>query len=271
LCALSGNAQARFDALADALAEKPATIVDPETGEAFPFTYADLVAETLFALYSEFAWKSLAEFLAVVETSRAPAALGRSLLRLRADLGPHDGGIETDYENFIEAFPGVACTDSENPDDPEAWSKAAAATPGYFGAPWTWFSSICSDWPLEDDDRYTGPWDARTAAPVLVVGNRGDPATNYAGAQRVAGLLPSSRLLTYEGGGHTAFWGVSSCIDSAVVDYLLNVDVPAPGTSCPREFDPFAAELGASAAGSAAARAQVAAQRPATLHEAPPR
>ncbi|HEU4913758.1 MAG TPA: alpha/beta hydrolase [Actinomycetes bacterium] len=267
-CALSGRAEARFDDLAEALAEKPAEIRDPETGETLPFSYADLVAVALGALYTEFAWKSLAEFLAFVEESRSPAALGRSLLRLRADLGLDTGGIETDYQNFLEGFPGVACTDSDNPDQPEAWSKAAAAAPGYFGAIWTWASSICSDWPFEDDDRYTGPWDARTAAPVLLVGNLGDPATAYTDAQRVAGLLPSSRLLTYEGGGHTAVGGLSSCIDSAVIDYLLSVRLPAAGTSCPRELDPFAPELGAPVAGSAVARAQVAAQLPSVVREA---
>lgn len=267
-CALSGKAESRFDALAEALAKTPAKIRDPETGETLPFTYADLVALTLGALYTEFAWKSLAEFLAFLEVSRSPAALGRSLLRLRADLGLDTGGIETDYQNFLEGFPGVACTDSDNPDQPEAWSKAADAAPGYFGAIWTWASSICSDWPFEDDDRYTGPWDARTAAPVLLVGNLGDPATAYTDAQRVAGLLPSSRLLTYEGGGHTAVGGLSSCIDSAVIDYLLTVRLPAAGTSCPRELDPFAPELGTPVAGGAVARAQVAAQLPSVVRDA---
>lgn len=272
-CALSGRAEARFDALARALADKPATIRDPETGERFPFTYADLVAVTLGALYSELAWKSFAEFVAVVEAARAPAALGKSLLRLRSDLGlddggEHPGGIETDYQNFLEALPGVTCTDSENPDAPEAWSKAARAAPGYFGAIWTWFSSVCSAWPFEDDDRYVGPWSARTAAPVLLVGNLGDPATPYTNAQRVAGLLPSSRLLTYQGGGHTAVGGLSSCIDAAVIDYLLTVRLPAAGTSCPREFDPFAPELAAPGAGSALARAQVPARLPAVVQTA---
>jgi TAP-like protein len=87
---------------------------------------------------------------------------------------------------------------------------------------------------------YTGPWNAVTANPVLVVGNFFDPATRYEGAQTVAGLLPNSRLLSYAGWGHLAYWGLSSCIDTAVNAYLISGALPAPGTVCQPELTPFA-------------------------------
>jgi hypothetical protein len=73
-----------------------------------------------------------------------------------------------------------------------------------------------------------------------VVGNFFDPATRYQGAQTVAGLLPNSRLLSYAGWGHTVYWGVSSCVDAAVNAYLINGVLPAQGTVCQPEIDPFA-------------------------------
>jgi TAP-like protein len=51
----------------------------------------------------------------------------------------------------------------------------------YFGRIWTWASSICQPWPARDADRYTGPFTARTANPVLVVDGRLDPAARYQG------------------------------------------------------------------------------------------
>ena len=88
------------------------------------------------------------------------------------------------YFNFLENFPGVACADTDNPNDYAAWSAAAAATAGqgYFGPIWTWVASICAEWPFADADRYTGPFTATTANPLLVIGNDFDPATPYAGA-----------------------------------------------------------------------------------------
>ena len=76
----------------------------------------------------------------------------------------------------------MACSDSDNPDQVGAWKRAADRAAPYFGRYWTWFSSICQPWPGHDPDRYTGPWTAQTANPVLIIGNRFDPATPYQGA-----------------------------------------------------------------------------------------
>ena len=55
------------------------------------------------------------------------------------------------YPNFVEAFPGVACEDGNNPTDYAVWSQQGAqadTTFGYFGRIWTWASSACAQWPL---------------------------------------------------------------------------------------------------------------------------
>lgn len=105
------------------------------------------------------------------------------------------------------------------------------------GPSWWWFNAACSGWPL-NTDRYGGPWQTRTSAPVLVVSNRYDPATGYTGAQASATQPRGSRLLTYEGWGHTAF-GRSDCVTGSVVGYLLDGTLPKPGTRCPANPNPF--------------------------------
>jgi pimeloyl-ACP methyl ester carboxylesterase len=239
-CAFSGNSAARFAALRQRLFAGP--IMVQLDGESFPFTYTDLIFSTLGALYSPFAWPFQAQFLALVEASAAPAVLGAALADVRVSLGYVNKRGFPRYPNFLEGFPGVACSDSDNPDSHAAWFAAAEdaeAQFGYFGRAWTWISSICAVWPGVGTDRYSGPWTADTANPVLVVGNYFDPATRYQGAQTVAGLLPNSRLLSYAGWGHTVYWGVSSCVDAAVNAYLIDGVLPAQGTVCQPEINPF--------------------------------
>ena len=145
--------------------------------------------------------------------------------------------------NFLEGFPGVACSDSVNPRSYLAWSVNGAladAQFGYFGRIWTWASSICAEWPGHDADRYLGPWNRVTANPVLVVGNRWDPATRYEGALTVRNLLPRSALLTVEGWGHTSLF-LSACADQTIARYLVALATPAPGAICKQDVVPFAA------------------------------
>lgn len=249
VCAFGPRSKARFDRLAVRLKASP-----PDPGSGLP-TYQDVIGSALGALYAADAWPALGDFLAAVEKPNAPAVAAARAALTRA-LGLAGPGTAT-MPQTVEGFVGVACSDSRNPASYAAWPTAGAqadAESGYFGRLWTWASSPCQPWPGQGDDRYLGPWTAPTANPVLVVGNRFDPATRYQGAVTVSRLLPRSRLLTYEGWGHTAYLSAgSSCTDAAVTAYLLRGTLPAVGTSCPVEVDPFrqvpsAARVGRSAA-----------------------
>ena len=159
-CAFGPGSETRFAALADQLRTAPVPVTDPETGEEFLLTYADLVGITLGALYDAFAFPSLGEFLADVEAAASPAAVGRSLARLASVNALISKRGFPHYPNFVEAFPAVACEDGNNPDDHAVWSQQGAAADaafGYFGRLWTWASSPCASWRLEDVDRYVGP------------------------------------------------------------------------------------------------------------------
>jgi hypothetical protein len=210
-------------------------------------------------MYGSAGWPFFAEFLAFLEEAAGPAALGSALTAVHEATGVGGRYRPLRYPNFVEGFPGVACSDSDNPDGHGFWSAAGAEADeqfGYFGRIWTWASSPCAVWSGFDEDRFMGPFDAQTANPVLVVGTRFDPATRYEGAVTVNGLLPNSSLLTVDGWGHTSLF-LSACADEAVSRYLLDVTTPAPGTTCAQDFGPFDVVAARGAAERLAVRAGV--------------
>ena len=245
-CAFSGGAADRYAALAASLRAAPIQIEFPD-GSVFFFSYQDLISNSLGAMYDSFSWPDFALFLADIESLAPPAQLGTRLYAVWKDLGFINKRGFPHYPNFIEGFPGVACGDSDNPNNYDAWwenAQQAEADFGYFGPLWTYVSSICAAWPGGQNGRYTGPFTANTANPVLVVGNFFDPATRYEGAQTVEGLLPNSRLLSLNAWGHVSLF-FSQCADQAVAQYLLDGTLPAEGTVCHQDFIPFV-DFGAS-------------------------
>jgi pimeloyl-ACP methyl ester carboxylesterase len=85
----------------------------------------------------------------------------------------------------------------------------------------------------------SGQWDhpdvsAPGSAPILIIGNTGDPATPYAGARAMADALgPGVGVeITYRGQGHGAYNSGNACVRRAVNNYLLNSTVPNAGTVC---------------------------------------
>jgi pimeloyl-ACP methyl ester carboxylesterase len=148
---------------------------------------------------------------------------------------------ETPLDNEYELNAAVTCSDSLNPHSLRRWaalSDPADRRAPYFGRFWLWTSSSCARWTARDEDAYRGPLDRRTSAPVLVVGNYYDPATNYDSAVSVARRLPNSRLLSSDSWGHTAY-GTSSCVTAAMDAYLISRALPARGTVCIGDVQPF--------------------------------
>jgi len=70
------------------------------------------------------------------------------------------------------------------------------------------------------------------AAPILVIGTTGDPATPYEWSVRLAEQLESAELLTYHGEGHTAYGRGGDCVRDVVETYLLTGELPDGGASC---------------------------------------
>ena len=253
-CALAPNASDRLDALLETLRAGPILIVDPATGQSFPYFYSFAVVDLLVGLYNPAGYAEMAEFAALIESQASPAAIGMQWAEMQEAVGLVNKRGFPNYPNFVEGFPGVACVDTFNPDiGHQGWfdaGKEATGSYGIFGEAWTWASEPCILWEFEDEDIYTGPYDAVTANPVLVIGNLYDPATRYEGAQAARGLLPNSALLSVDEPGHASL-GISGCAGFLTGLYLEDPSI-APGLdglTCPSEgnwFDKAAAAGGSS-------------------------
>ncbi len=73
---------------------------------------------------------------------------------------------------------------------------------------------------------------AKSAAPILVIGGTGDSASPYQHAVDMANQLESGHLLTFDGPGHVSFLRGSSCIDTAVQAFVADGTLPKEGTVC---------------------------------------
>ena len=85
---------------------------------------------------------------------------------------------------------------------------------------------------------------AHGALPILLVNQTHDPNTGYANAVRAEQYLGNAVLLTHEGYGHLAFQNPSSCVEEAMVAYLVDLVTPPPGTVCRSDHQPFDPGLG---------------------------
>lgn len=136
--------------------------------------------------------------------------------------------------NAFEVFFAVSCLDhpeSTTPEEAEALAVEFSDTAPVFGASLAWGGLTCAQWPVESDTTPTA-LTATGAAPIMVIGTTGDPATPYPWAQALAEQLDSGVLLSYEGTGHTAYRSGSDCVDQAVDSYLITGTMPEDGTTC---------------------------------------
>jgi predicted acyl esterase len=133
------------------------------------------------SLYAAPTWSDLAQGLQRLDEGDAAGFLVAT-----HKLG---GPPATEYSNVLEGQFANNCLDTDNPDDPARYREIARQaderTP-YFGSLWTYQALPCAFWPAEDADRYTGPWDAETSAPILLISRLYDPATPHSSAVAAA-------------------------------------------------------------------------------------
>ena len=135
------------------------------------------------------------------------------------------------------------CADAADPRGARAYQAAARlgnARSGGIGLGLAWQEEPCAQWPAEvSQDRYTGPWNHRTASPILVIGNTGDPITPYRNSVAMSRDLARARLLTVNGYGHTEDGNPSACATNYEIRYLLTGALPRPRTVCKENATPF--------------------------------
>ena len=132
------------------------------------------------------------------------------------------------------AFQAVTCLDYPVEGDKTTWAaqyEQAQREAPVFGNTAVGMDLVCSVWG-HNGTRKPAQIHARGAAPILVVGTTGDPATPYAWSKSLAEQLDSGQLLTWEGNGHTAYGGDASCVNDAVDAYLISGTMPKKGLTC---------------------------------------
>ncbi|MFC0438914.1 alpha/beta hydrolase [Kutzneria buriramensis] len=143
-----------------------------------------------------------------------------------------------DGENANAAYTAVECNDARWPRSWSVWNNdnTASAERAPFET-WgnAWMNLPCAFWRLPQPSALaiTG----RGLPPILMLQGTLDPATPYAGAVHTHQLLPSSRLITEDGGGshgiYNSPWVNNRCVDGITTSYLLTGAVPAADVTCP--------------------------------------
>jgi pimeloyl-ACP methyl ester carboxylesterase len=254
-CAFSAGSaaatRAKWNILLDRLRRQPVTL------EGETFTYAALVSSmnawlTTTQPVGDFpGWTSAAGALEdlwqLTRTGETTASVDAATSAIPNALGSQapDGRAS---EGVVQRYAGpeqqlaVECGESPNPRDPQVFIRLDALTlarAGDIGRFWLWNDEPCASWPARAADRYAGPWNRRTAKPILVVNNTVDPETPYKGAVAMTRYLARARLLTVEGYGHSVLLNPSPCAQNHESSYFLDGTLPPPGTVCQQEKQPF--------------------------------
>jgi pimeloyl-ACP methyl ester carboxylesterase len=178
------------------------------------------------ALYDETEWPDLTT--ALVDANKGDAS---GILSLDDEYNERD--TDGTYTNLEDANATIGCSDTT---DRPTVAQARELQPGWrasnpiFGGSAASSLGFCSLWKAPPDQPITVA--NKGAAPILVIGTTGDPATPISGAQHLAALLGSGRLLVWQGDGHTAY-PKTTCITNDVNSYLINLTLPPSGATCP--------------------------------------
>jgi len=208
--------------LYDRLATDPIEAAD---GRFFDGAVLDIAIAT--ALYDEGSWQFLSQMFTELRTGVVETGF------LLADF--YYGRENGEYiDNSLEAFIAINCLDYPAETDREVIAqqneqiRAVAPTTGN---PSPLGDVLCANWPYQFEGELA-PVSGAGAAPILVIGTTGDPATPFIWAEALASQLESGVLLTWVGEGHIAYDEGDPCINDVVDEYFLTGAVPADGLVC---------------------------------------
>ena len=182
-------------------------------------TNAMAVTGVQAALFDQASWPFLDQALTLADRGDGSLLMEAAQLLIQAD--PSD-------QNWA-----VTCLDRPVPTDIAAYDALGPAflkASPFFGPAFQYSNLVCAYWPVKATGQ-PGPLSADGAPPILLIGGTNDPATPYESAQAVNKQLAGSVLLTRTGNGHTSYQS-SPCSAAATDAYLIDLTLPAPGTTC---------------------------------------
>jgi pimeloyl-ACP methyl ester carboxylesterase len=215
----------RFHELVNPLVQKPAITTDPRG-----LSYQDAMTGTVNALYSQRYWRFLTSGLLGLARGTDPG----DLLLLADDYQHRDQSGH--YQNLQDAFTAIRCVDSPYPTDPAAWAEAdrqiRQVAPFMAYGDFTGFAprDICAMWPVPPTSA-PHPASSPGHGKVVVVSTTHDPATPYQAGVDLAHEMGAS-LITFDGTQHTVVFNGDQCVDTAVVNFLVDSAVPPDGLRC---------------------------------------
>jgi len=222
-CPLSGGTDAGVQQIRDLITSANSTPL-PTSDPGRTVAGSDIVAALSEYLYSsEQAWAPLTSALDQAINHRDGSLL--AVQEDQAAASKDDGG---------GAFQAVTCLDYPVEGDTTTWAaqyEQAKREAPIFADSAVGMDLVCSVWG-HNGTRKPAQIHARGAAPILVVGTTGDPATPYAWSKSLAEQLDSGQLLTWEGDGHTAYGRSGACVRRAIDGYLIGGTMPKPGATC---------------------------------------
>ncbi|GGF46591.1 proteinase [Microbacterium sorbitolivorans] len=223
-CPFRGTLDQAYDGVASLLARLDRSPLPTQDGRELGGDA--MMLGIVVALYNEQNWPTLTEALSGASEGDPEMAMYLAdFYNERAQGGGY-------LSNSTEAFTAYNCMDY-----PVETEEQYQADEEYLAenAPITWQYMLgadpCQYWPVPPTGE-RGEITAAGAAPILVVGTTGDPATPFAWAEALADELESGQLLTREGEGHTAYGSGSACIDDAIESFLIDGTMPEEGLVC---------------------------------------
>ena len=181
----------------------------------------------LYGLNSEALWPAAVNGLVELKAGRADALLAmRDTSYGRSETGEYSNGLEATFAiNCIDEdrLSKKEMTDLGNELDELAPLLDPGTTP----------TSVhgCADWPGESTLGFPYGTDIEGLPEVLVTSATGDPATPHAGAISLATTL-GARLLTVDANQHGTIASGIECVDDAVANYLVELELPDAGARC---------------------------------------
>ncbi|KRD36193.1 carboxylesterase [Oerskovia sp. Root918] len=213
-----------FQSLVRPLIDTPVAV-----GDGRELTFNTAIGGVITGMYSEVSWPAVTAGIAELREGR-----GETLLAL-ADL--YQGRTpDGSYADDLEASLAISCLDENR----VGVRESAALTEALFeaapfldtGRPAVEYEDLCHEWPVEPTLGIPYATDVEGLPETMTIGATGDPMTPMKGADNLAELLDGS-LLTVEGNQHGVVFADSGCIQDALHTYLVDLEAPREGATCP--------------------------------------
>ena len=161
------------------------------------------------------------------------------------------GSAAEPFHRAFEQNTALLCADSPARQNARQWPQVVHRLEGVsrIGGPvMGWLHAACAAWPTRSADRYTGPWNAATANPILLIGTRFDPTTPLANAKARRAAAGQRRTADPRRLRPHQPSDPSTCVMQALGRYFTGLTTPARGTICPSDRGPFDPGFGQPAA-----------------------